>query len=61
MIRAAVFVREREIASWQPAHDQEIQMNDRAILVVDDIPAILTLIKRYLEGAGFNVITAEDG
>jgi CheY-like chemotaxis protein len=61
MIRAAVFVREREIVSWQPAHDQEIQMNDRAILVVDDIPAILTLIKRYLEGAGFNVITAEDG
>ena len=36
-------------------------MNNPTILVVDDTAAILTLIKLYLEGAGFSVITAEDG
>lgn len=36
-------------------------MNNRTILVVEDIPAILTLVKHYLEEAGFIVITAEDG
>ena len=30
-------------------------------MVVDDAPAILTLIKLYLERAGFSVITAGDG
>ena len=36
-------------------------MNNRTILVVDDIPGIRTLVKHYLEKAGFSVITAEDG
>jgi CheY-like chemotaxis protein len=45
----------------QPAHDQDIKLNNPAILVVDDTPAILTIIKIYLERAGFSVMTAEDG
>ena len=36
-------------------------MNKPTILVVDDTPAILTIIKIYLERAGFSVMTAEDG
>lgn len=35
-------------------------MNKPTILVVDDTPAILTIIKIYLERAGFSVMTAED-
>jgi len=59
--RTAVFVREWEVARWQPTHDQEIPLNKPTILVVDDTPAILTIIKIYLERAGFSVMTAEDG
>lgn len=33
----------------------------KTILVVDDEPAILKIAKRYLERAGFDVITAKDG
>lgn len=55
------FIRERANRSQQAAYDPEIQMNDCAILVVEDIPAIQTLVKQYLEGAGFRVITAEMG
>jgi len=35
-------------------------LNKSTILVVDDTPAILTIIKIYLERAGFSVMTAED-
>jgi len=35
-------------------------LNKPTILVVDDTPAILTIIKIYLERAGFSVMTAED-
>ncbi|WP_020007008.1 response regulator transcription factor [Salinicoccus albus] len=33
----------------------------RSILVVDDEPSILTLLKFNLEQSGYNVVTAEDG
>ena len=33
----------------------------KKILVVDDEPQIVTILKAYLEKAGFDVVTAEDG
>ncbi|TDQ39146.1 response regulator transcription factor [Aureibacillus halotolerans] len=36
-------------------------MSDKKILVVDDEPSIVTLLKYNLEQAGFEVITADDG
>lgn len=34
---------------------------DRTILVVDDEPKIVRLVQRYLENAGYRVITADNG
>ena len=33
----------------------------QTILVVDDEPHIVRLVRAYLEGAGFRVVTATDG
>ncbi|KPL24114.1 MAG: hypothetical protein AMJ93_03100 [Anaerolineae bacterium SM23_84] len=36
-------------------------MSGETILVVDDEPKIVRTVRAYLEGAGFRVVTAEDG
>nr|WP_133580582.1 response regulator transcription factor [Aureibacillus halotolerans] len=38
-----------------------LNVSDKKILVVDDEPSIVTLLKYNLEQAGFEVITADDG
>src|SRR5262245_43043809 len=38
------------------------RVNDgRRILVIDDDDAVRTIFQRYLESAGFSVVTAKDG
>jgi CheY-like chemotaxis protein len=61
LTHVAIFSGRGKSLPRQPARDEEIQMNDRAILVVEDIPPILTFVKRCLERTGFRVIAAEDG
>jgi len=36
-------------------------MHNSTVLVVDDVPIVLSLVTRYLEDAGFTVIGAKDG
>lgn len=36
-------------------------MDERTVLVIDDEPAIVDIIRRHLEGAGYKVYTAYDG
>jgi DNA-binding response OmpR family regulator len=48
---------------WQRANmrDVTIAASDAPILVVDDDPKILQLVRMYLEREGFTVVTASDG
>src|SRR3954467_1141657 len=43
--------------SFEPA----LTIPERPILVVDDDAKIVRLVRTYLEGAGFSVVTAADG
>ncbi len=48
---------EKELASFS----KELSPEDQNILIVDDDPTILTLLKEYISTLGFNLVTASNG
>jgi signal transduction histidine kinase/DNA-binding response OmpR family regulator len=65
IIRLPVTVVDQNIMSAPPAlartHSTVMQADAPLILIIDDDPTVHTVVGRYLERAGFSVVTADSG
>jgi CheY-like chemotaxis protein len=57
----AVLVHGAVLSRWSGARENRGMENTKTIMVVDDNPDIITIVRTILEGKGFNVLSAASG